>query len=129
MLLAHVLCALVGASVATRGLRVSLFAAVCARSVWGRTPHQCPYLPSDCRSLLLLVAIPLAWLPCTVVACLAIANVVKSSLGPVGLDKMLVRCVARSTGLPLHQLASPHSCCCRWTILEISLSPTMVPPS
>ena len=59
MLLAHVLCALVGASVATRGLRVSLFAAVCARSVWGRTPHQCPYLPSDCRSLLLLVAIPL----------------------------------------------------------------------
>lgn len=28
-----------------------------------------------------------------VTACLAIANIVKSTLGPVGLDKMLVRCV------------------------------------
>lgn len=28
--------------------------------------------------------------PCTVTAASAIANIVKSSLGPVGLDKMLV---------------------------------------
>lgn len=33
------------------------------------------------------------WVCMAVVACQAIANIVKSSLGPVGLDKVIVHCV------------------------------------
>jgi hypothetical protein len=47
--------------------------------------------PHHTRTPLLTAASP----PFSVTACVALANIVKSSLGPVGLDKMLVRlCVA-----------------------------------
>lgn len=39
-------------------------------------------------------------LPVAVTACMAIANIVKSSLGPVGLDKMLVRSPAHFEFVP-----------------------------
>ena len=44
--------------------------------------HRLPPPPRACRRPSLAPA---------VTACMALANIVKSSLGPVGLDKMLVR--------------------------------------
>lgn len=50
-------------------------------------------LTHRCRLHPLLPCLPAPSLQ-TVMACSAIANIVKSSLGPVGLDKMLVRAAA-----------------------------------
>ena len=42
-----------------------------------------------------------------VTACIAIANIVKSTLGPVGLDKMLVRWASLCLHFSLHPLRRP----------------------
>ena len=52
----------------------------------------------------------ICFLFCTVTAVTAIANIVKSSLGPVGLDKMLVDDIGVSVGVPqFFQQFNPYS--------------------
>ena len=52
---------------------------------------------------------------CTVLAAQTIANVVKSSLGPMGLDKMLVDNIGVRSAFRTSQasVANPHPSCCR----------------
>lgn len=55
--------------------------------------HDASYLLTHNPQLLTLLPFPalLACPPRAVTACTALANILKTSLGPVGLDKMMVR--------------------------------------